>query len=322
MHVSLIVPTHNKVGLLRRTLVSLENQTFPRDRFEILVIDDGSTDGTAEFLAGYAGPLTVMPVRHEANRGRAAARNAGLNEARGDLVVFLDDDMEVVPEFLESHVSLHHAAPGTVGIGNVVNAPEVSDSPIVRYMSTRGAQKIQGRGDLPWKYFSTNNSSVRMSDLRNSGFFDEDFVTYGFEDLELGYRLFRNGLRFRFAGTARTFHIHYHDLNDVLGKKYLSGRSSLALMFAKHPETRRLMNYHRYQPVAPGDPLGLAARKVLFRTLLNRPIFAAMKSLARFDWGIVSDRIFDYLVLHETLRGLEEAESEASPAPGRRAAET
>jgi len=309
VHVSLIVPTHNKVHLLRRTLASLEQQTYPKDRFEIRVIDDGSTDGTADFLAGYAGPLAVVPVRHPANRGRAAARNAGLREARGELVVFLDDDMEVVPEFLESHVSMHAAAPDSVGVGNVVNAPEVSDSPIVRYMSTRGAQKIQGRGDLPWKYFSTNNSSVRMVHLREAGFFDEDFVTYGFEDLELGYRLHRLGLVFRFVGTARTFHIHYHDLDDVLGKKYLSGKSSLAILFRKHPETRRLLNFHRYQEPRPGDSVGLVLRKLCFRTLLRAPIYHMMKPLSRFDWGVVSDRIFDYLVLYQTLRGLREAEA-------------
>jgi glycosyltransferase involved in cell wall biosynthesis len=313
VHVSLIIPTHNKVHLLRRTLSSLENQSIPREDFEVLVIDDGSTDGTAEYLAAYAGPLRVLAVRHPSNRGRAAARNAGLKAATGDLIVFLDDDMEVVPDFLKAHLALHAARPGRVGVGNVVNAPEVTDSPIVRYMSTRGAQKIQGRGPLPWKYFSTNNSSVPRLHLEKIGLFDEDFVTYGFEDLELGYRLHRDlNLEFVFVEKARSSHIHYHDLDDVLGKKYLSGRSSLAIMFRKHPETRAMLRFHRYQPPAKTDSPGLIARKVFYRSLLVPPIYRLVKPLARFDWGWISDRIFDYLVLYQTLRGLAEAES-ASP---------
>lgn len=310
MNVSLIIPTHNKLALLRRTLASLAAQTVPRSEFEVIVIDDGCTDDTPAFLAGYAGPLALRAVRNEANRGRAAARNAGLRVAGGELIVFLDDDMEVVPQFLEAH-RLFHAEGDRVGVGNVVNAPEITDSPIVRYMSTRGAQKIGERGDLPWKYFSTNNSSVRRRHLEQVGFFDEEFRTYGFEDLELGYRLHVSaGLSLGFVGMARSLHIHYHDIEDVLNKKFLSGRSSLAIMFRKHPNARRLMGYHRYQSPRLGDPPGLFLTRVLFRLALTRPLYLLVKPFSRFDWGVVSDRIFDFLVLYQTIAGLRLAEAE------------
>jgi GT2 family glycosyltransferase len=203
-------------------------------------------------------------------------------------------------------------------VGDVENAPEITDSPIVRYMSTRGAQKIRTRGTLPWKYFSSNNSSVRRAHLEAAGFFDEDFVTYGFEDLELGYRLHRNlGLQFGFVEQARSLHIHYHDLDDVLRKKFISGRSSLAVMFRKHPETRELLRFHRYGPPSRGDSPGLFLQKLFYRGLLVPPVYHVLKPLARFDWGVLSDRIFDYLVLYQTLRGLSEAESRpAAAGPG------
>lgn len=312
MQISLIVPTHNKLGLLRRTLKSLEGQTLPQSQFEVVVVDDGGTDETEGFLTGYPGPLNLRAVRNPATRGRAAARNAGLRVATGDLIVFLDDDMEVTPGFLEAHREFHAGA-ARVGVGNVVNSPEVTDSPIVRYMSTRGAQKILSRGVMPWKYFSTNNSSVRRADLERVGFFDEEFVTYGFEDLELGYRLhFSGGLPLGFVVGARSLHIHYHNLEDVLHKKFLSGRSSLALMFRKHPEARRLMGYHRYESPRLGDPPGLFLTRLVFRICLTRPIYFMLKPLARFDWGAVSDRLFDYLVLHQTISGLRLAEAEYS----------
>jgi glycosyltransferase involved in cell wall biosynthesis len=308
--ISLIVPTRGKSGLLRRTLASLEKQTLPPAEFEVVVVDDGSPDDTPAFLAGYTGPLRLKAVRHEESRGRASARNAGLRAAGGDLVVFLDDDMEVVPGFLAAHRALHEAGDDRVGVGNVVNAPEITDSPIARYMSSRGAQKIRGRGPLPWKYFSTNNSSVRLVHLREAGFFDEEFVTYGFEDLELGYRLSRTaGLKFLFVEEARSLHIHYHDLDDVLEKKYVSGRSSLAILFRKHPETRRLLRFDRYQPPRFADPPGLLARRLFYRALLKPPVYRLLKPLARFGRGWLSDRVLDYLVLYQTLRGLAEAEA-------------
>jgi GT2 family glycosyltransferase len=259
--ISIVIPTHDKLPLLRRTLRSLEQQDTPLSGFEAVVVDDGSTDGTAEFLAAYAGPLRLVVVRQAENRGRAAARNAALASAGGD---------------------------------PVVNAPEVTDSPIVRYMSTRGAQKIGGAAPLPWRYFSTNNSSVPRSRLDAVGRFDEEFRTYGFEDLELGYRLHRAGLEFRFVPEARSLHIHYHDLDDVLRKKRLSGRSSLQVFLDKHPGAWRDIPMSRFD-----SPLG--------RILVNPVVYHLLKPLARIDAGWLSDRVFDYLVLHETLGGLAEA---------------
>jgi len=301
---SLIVPTHGKLPLLRRTLASLEKQAAGTPAFEVIVIDDASPDDTPAYLAGYAGPLTLRWVRQESNRGRAAARNAGLRIASGDLILFLDDDMEVVPAFVAAHAAFHGMAvgqgrrasdgPPRVGIGNVTNAPEITDSPIIRYMSTRGAQKIRDGRPLPWRYFSTNNSSVPRADLEAVGLFDEDFRTYGFEDLELGYRLHRRGLSFGFVPAAESLHIHYHDLDDVLNKKELSGRSSLDIFIRKHPEAWREIPMSRWD--SPGAHL-----------FLNPVIYTILKPLARFDAGPVSDRVFDYLVLYRTLRGLRKA---------------
>jgi glycosyltransferase involved in cell wall biosynthesis len=298
---SLIVPTHGKLPLLRRTLASLEKLDPGTPSFEVIVIDDASPDETPAFLAAYAGPLALRRVRQERNIGRAAARNAGLRIASGELVIFLDDDMEVVPGFVAAHVAFHGMGDGAtghgrsrVGIGNVTNAPEITDSPIIRYMSTRGAQKIRDGRPLPWRYFSTNNSSVPRADLEAVGLFDEEFRTYGFEDLELGYRLHRRGLAFGFVPAAESLHIHYHDLDDVLNKKELSGGASLDLFIRKHPEAWREIPMSRWD--SPGANL-----------LLNPVIYSLLKPLARFDAGPVSDRVFDYLVLYRTLRGLKRA---------------
>lgn len=305
MTLSLVIPTHNKVALLRRTLESLARQEVEGD-FEAVVVDDGSTDGTAAFLESFRPGYRLVAVPAERNRGRAAARNAGLTRAGGELVVFLDDDMELDPGFLEAHRAFHAGRPRVAGVGNVVNHPEVVQAPIDRYMSTRGAQKIRDRAPLPWRYFTTNNSSVRREDLEAVGGFDEGFVTYGFEDLELAWRLERDrGITFHFVAGARSQHIHPHTLEEVLRKKTLCGQASLPYLFRKHPETRLELGYQRFDPPRRGDPLGLNLTRLFYRALLSRPVYALVKPLARMSLGPVTNRVLDYLVQYHYLEGMK-----------------
>jgi GT2 family glycosyltransferase len=189
--------------------------------------------------------------------------------------------------------------------------PDVAIAPIDRYMSTRGAQKIRGRGPLPWKYFSTNNASVRREDLQAVGGFDEAFVHYGFEDLELAYRLeTERGLTFEFVEGARSLHIHPHTLDEVLAKKTLCGRSSLRYLFEKHPETRRLLGYWRFDPPRRGDSWSLNLSRILYRALLSPGIYPLIKPLASRSLGWVTEKAIDYLVQYHYLDGLR------SPALG------
>jgi len=292
---------------LRRTLASLEAQDVGPDAFEVVVVDDGSTDGTAAFLASYRPPYPIATVRAPENRGRSAARNRGLERASGELVVFLDDDMELVPGFLRAHRDLHGREGRVAGVGNVQNHPEVTMAPVDRYMSTRGAQKIRNRGPLPWKYFSTNNASVKREDLEAVGRFDEGFRHYGFEDLELAYRLAKDrGLAFRFVEAARSLHIHPHTLREVLEKKTLCGRSSLPYLFRKHPETRAMLGYERFDPPRPGGPFVLNWKRRVYRALLTPPIYAVVKPLAGLPLAGLTNLAIDYLVQYHYLEGLED----------------
>lgn len=256
VRLSVITPTYNKLHLLRRTLDSLSKQSFPASDFEVLVIDDGSTDGTREYLENCSTPFALRTLPQGENRGRAAARNRGIEDASGELVVFLDDDMELVEGFLEAHWDFHQGRSKVAGIGNVINHPEVTEAPIDRYMSTRGAQKIKDQGRLPWRYFSTNNASVRREDLQAIGGFDEQFRFYGFEDLELAYRLEKErGVQLWFVTGARSLHIHPHTLQEVLEKKTLVGRSSMPYLFSKHPETVAEMGFDKYLPPPGNDQI-------------------------------------------------------------------
>jgi glycosyltransferase involved in cell wall biosynthesis len=307
MKVTIVTPTRDKAPLLRRTLATLAAQAVDAALVELVVVDDGSTDETPRLLSETRLPFPLRVVRHEASRGRAAARNAGLREAAGELILFLDDDMETVPGFVEAHRAAHRARERLVGIGDVEAHPECRVAPIDRYMSTRGAQKIRSRGPLPWKYFSTNNASVRRADLEAIGGFDERFVHYGFEDLELAWRLERErGVEFRFVPDARSLHVHPHTLDEVLGKKTLAGRSSLRYLFAKHPETERVLGFDRFAPPRRGDPLALNAQRVLLRALLAPAVYRAVRPLGERNLGALTNAALDYLVQYHYLAGLRD----------------
>ena len=104
---SLVIPTYNKKEFLELTLVSLINQTYPHENFEVIIIDDGSTDGTHQlFSASTHFPFQLVYVKKE-NSGRAAARNTGIVKAQGETIIFIDDDQIVPPHFIESHLRLH-----------------------------------------------------------------------------------------------------------------------------------------------------------------------------------------------------------------------
>jgi len=120
MDATLIMPTYNKLPRLRLTISSLENQTYDKDRYEVIVVDDGSTDGTCQFLSELKSNVNFRIVRQD-NNGRSSARNTGLSLARGRLIIFTDDDLILSPSFIQQHVSNNNCS--LVLHGKIINIP-------------------------------------------------------------------------------------------------------------------------------------------------------------------------------------------------------
>ncbi|WP_052475943.1 glycosyltransferase family 2 protein [Cohnella kolymensis] len=108
---SVVIPSFNNAKALMLTLTSLELQTFPKNRFEVIVVDDGSEDGTAEAIDGYKPPYMLTFIVNEGRHGRAYTRNVGANAAKGKYLVFIDADFLLVPECLQTLYSYHHRYP-------------------------------------------------------------------------------------------------------------------------------------------------------------------------------------------------------------------
>ncbi len=237
IEISVVVPTHNRAELIDTCLRALTAQTLPAERFEIIVVDDGSTDQTPAVLAAHARRAPYLhPMILPANRGRSAARNAAVRTARGRIIVFVDSDVIVVPSFLSAHLDMHpQSGQRIVSRGPIISIPTPDAIPA-------SIPPLAGSPSL----LNTANAGVEKAALVEAGLFDEGFPGYGWEDFELGQRLADLGLHRVFSREAVAFHVEpaaaAQDVGTALRKEEERARSAV-YFFRKRPsfETRLLV---------------------------------------------------------------------------------
>lgn len=261
MKLSVVIPTMNKVALLEKTLDALARQELaPDDTWEIVVVNDGSTDGTSAFLESRAGTgdLSLVVVTPPANVGRARARNLGARAAQGTWILFLDDDIVAPAGLLRAHLELLEANPDCGTIGYAVTEPGLIDAPHFHYLDSRGVARLQS-GPAPGRFFVTQNAAVPRGAFLAVDGFDEEFSGYGFEDMEVAFRLEDEaGVRFLALTVPVPRHVHHHTLDQYLVKKVECGRQSLPHLARLHPARIREMNLHYVVDVPDQPPLSLA----------------------------------------------------------------
>jgi glycosyltransferase involved in cell wall biosynthesis len=255
---SVVIPTYNRLSTLAHVIPTLLAQTLPASEYEVLVCDSNSSDGTEEYLAGAR--AQHPNVRHLPGpySGRAAARNAGIEAARGEVVLFNDADILASPELLEMHLRHHRAEQNIAVVGLEVQVRDLDDYAYKRdHPEARGFLHKPTRRQLSWLYFLTGNASVRRDDLLRVGKFDESFTGYGWEDVELGYRLARAGVKILYEPLAVNYHCQDVPHEDQKEKMRLAGRST-ARFYRKHPDFTVMVNLGM-------SPLSLGAHAVLQR---------------------------------------------------------
>ena len=240
--VSVVMPSYNRGETLLRVLTAFETQTLPHDRFEVFVVDDGSTDDTLDRLAAYRGrcPYTLTLLQ-QANRGPAAARNAGLRQAGGDIVIFVDDDCIPTPSLLAEHVASHEVE-GLAVIGRITWRPDLPITPFMRYIEADmfAYFNITVPFDAPFACFYTGNASVHRGSALAVGGFDEDFPRAMHEDIDFAYRLRRQGVRIVFNPHALVLHDRTADFLPTLEHQRIKGREIMRFL-VKHPELHTLV---------------------------------------------------------------------------------
>ncbi|MEU7585794.1 glycosyltransferase [Micromonospora sp. NPDC049230] len=264
---SVIVPTYNRVALLARTLDALSRQEMDGRRFEVLVVDDGSTDNTAEVVDTFRERLDLRYFYQPDEGFRvAAARNVGIQHAAADVCVFLDSGVLAHSRCVRAHLDNHTGATSVAVIGYVYCFNHNNEDAEQMHASldfddvdgTIAALAEQGRwlddrehfyrrypGDAiadlpaPWLMYWTCDVSARTADLRAIGGFDEAFRSWGYEDVDLAYRLHRAGARFVVDRAASAIHFP-HDKDHAHNKR--AAATNLRYLLEKYdtPEIRVL----------------------------------------------------------------------------------
>lgn len=228
--ISLIIPTCNKNRYLNRTLASLYNQTLKKD-VEFIIVDDGDEIETRKVVDIWSRYLNIHYLRTGEVKGRASARNLAINKAKSEILVFLDDDMIVTPNFIQEHYNLHKNTEDLVVIGyrhRLTQRPtELFNfiTPVNITMNSSYIQFLPSTLDeresiyekykdnleaclVPWVCLYSNNFSVKKAHLIGVENFCEDFQKkWGVEDVELGYRLHKQGLRYVLSREANGYHL-------------------------------------------------------------------------------------------------------------------
>jgi peptidoglycan/xylan/chitin deacetylase (PgdA/CDA1 family)/glycosyltransferase involved in cell wall biosynthesis len=241
LRLSVVVPTHNRRDVLvSRTLPAIFGQDLPADEYEVIVVVDGSTDGTIDMLERVKPPCALR-VLEQPQRGPSAARNMGIAASRGDLVLFLDDDIIPNPDVLRQHAAAHTGPEPLVAHGSIFLAPGTPASVFACAIASwykNYFDRLNPQTGLKWPKddYLISNSSLPRAALLACGGFDERLPAK--EDYELGLRLWKRGVRFQYLPQAVAYEFYVKPSRYVLRNDGESFGKTEVLLCRKHPEYR------------------------------------------------------------------------------------
>jgi glycosyltransferase involved in cell wall biosynthesis len=305
MKMTIIIPTRNNGDRVCATLRHLFHQTICTDHYEIVVVNNGSTDNTGEVLSGLQEHFVNLRCVTEHKLGRSHARNRGISESRGEVVLFLDDDIEVEANHLENHLAYHAQSvhPAAI-IGQVVDFSPITPAWAEDYYIERQRAGTSGanvgltgiRGGLQ---FATGNVSVLRTSLETirvehnneTLYFDPAFLFR--EDGDMGCRLLCAGVKFIAATNIVCRHYHPRSWQSITDRSY-DGGYALVRLTTKHPELRPILKEY----ITSSRIINLALGAVCLGSFV--PAY-----LVRSIWPQFLRKIIGGLVMYHTNRGFQ-----------------
>jgi GT2 family glycosyltransferase len=223
---SIIVPTYKRPQALAECLRALENTDYPRERLEVIVVDDGSPNPPEQVVREYARHLPVRLVSLQNNAGPAAARNRGAELARGDFLAFADDDCRLSPTWLQVMADRFRDVPTCAATGRTENA-------LNRNLFAKTSQALIGflyahynADPAHARFLTTNNMAISSELFRRVGGFDTSFLRAAGEDREFCDRLLAGGHRVVYISGAVVFHAHELTLLSFFRQHFHYGRAA------------------------------------------------------------------------------------------------
>jgi glycosyltransferase involved in cell wall biosynthesis len=314
VRLSVVIPTRDRVARLTRTLGALDRQTNDvAGGVEIVVVDDGSTDETREFLSQREGEGRLQAIVAGPG-GPARARNAGARAARGDVLLFLGDD--IVPEagFLAAHDAAQReaGAEGRAVLGHTGwDASRQRVTPMLRHLGQKGLQfgysLIRDPENVPPWFFYASNVSLPRELFLGFGGFDETFGGAAWEDVEFAFRAARapRPLRLVYRPSARALHDHPTTVASFRARQRASGRGA-AILAKRRPDLEAALGVAEARSLGATRPAYLRGAEFLIG--LVDPLGVPLP-------GRIYDKLFRWDYLAGLREALEEVPNTPRPAP-------
>jgi len=249
--VSVIIPTHNRSASVRRALDALHSQTYPIDLMEVIVVADSCIDDTLAMLQDYKAPFKLHAI--EVNcRSAAIARNTGAASATGQLLLFLDDDIEAMPPLVESHIGTHQERPGCAVMGpyppKLQGGTRFFDVEVRAWWEEKFYQMSRSDHRFHYQDLISGNLSLDAEQFARLDGFDSAFGNCGGEDYEFGLRLLKADVSLVLAAGAVGYHYEHetNSLDSSFRRARQEGRSDV-LIGQRHPELRPRLHIKDYE---------------------------------------------------------------------------
>lgn len=282
--ISICISTWCRKELLKEMLLKLENQTIEKNRYEIIICDSYSKDGTKEMIEELKKKYQNIKYINNDKNILATKRNIGIDAANSNLIVFMDDD--VIPEksFIEAHIKAHKGKKNVVYCGNIKFPIEwIEKSNYYKYRNE--IHKNEKKNELKFNRIVVMNMSFKKDEfLEKVGYVSEEFIGYGGEDTELGWRISKSGLKMLFLEEALGWHYeksptikHYGDKIYRLGKDGLETLLRLDENIVKETSIWSLVNKNTFKfwlyNFILNKPIGLIVEKLLIKTDKNKKMY-------------------------------------------------
>jgi glycosyltransferase involved in cell wall biosynthesis len=303
MFFSVVITTYNRADILRMALEAMYRQSVQEVDYEVIVVNDGSTDQTSQVVKEFQKKHRNLVYLRQKNSGQGVARNLGIKKARGEVIVLGQDDIIATHDFLYEHQKFHYLYPeeNAAVLGFTAWHPELPVNEFMKWMVNGSSilgrfgghqfayEKLHGKTLADYNFFYTSNISLKRSLLLKYPF-DPAFSGYGWEDIELGYRLQKEAnLKLYYNSWAVAYHYHPMEEKSLPMRMEAVGKSAW-LIHNKYPQLSKVPGWWKRQ---------------ILRMLASWPMVSALKLGRRIKPEIFNNFYYYCLSKKYFLKGLK-----------------